>query len=208
MRNRQSKFASFLDVWIENRIFLFLLIAINIAGTLFGFYYYGIQFSEVQASLWPFVPDSPIATLAFALALSYFAIKKKFNSLLSTFAIFALVKVGIWTLFAMIIYSPYFFGSGNAFYYSILFILHAGMVAEAFVLLRRASIQKVFLALVAGWFLLNDFSDYFLGTVPTPIGTFGHPSLQTILAIESFLMTLVLAIILKNKTTFYPSLRS
>ena len=47
-----------------------LVVAVNLAGTAFGFYYYAFQFSRTPVEMWPFVPDSPMATLLVALALA------------------------------------------------------------------------------------------------------------------------------------------
>ncbi|MFQ3295682.1 MAG: putative membrane protein YpjA, partial [Natrialbaceae archaeon] len=59
-----------------------VVVAINLVGTAFGFWYYGFhplplsdplivdQFAMEPVAMWPLVPDSPAATLFIALAIA------------------------------------------------------------------------------------------------------------------------------------------
>jgi uncharacterized membrane protein YpjA len=58
----------------------FLIIA-SLAGTAFGFYYYYDQLVASPLWQWPFIPDSPIATALYALALILISIKRRSNKL-------------------------------------------------------------------------------------------------------------------------------
>ena len=46
------------------------IVAINLAGTAFGFWYYIPQFRLEPVLAWPVVPDSPVATLFIACSLA------------------------------------------------------------------------------------------------------------------------------------------
>jgi len=84
------------------------------AGTLFGFWYYGFhplplsdplfvsQFARTPTVMWPFVPDSPVATLF--IALSLIAWKRGWNAeWLHALAFFGCIKLGLWTPFVQLV---------------------------------------------------------------------------------------------------------
>ena len=82
---------------LANRSFLFLLLLINIAGTIYGYYWYGWQLAETPAIFLPFVPDSPTASLFFVFVIIAFLVKKKWP-LAEALAIVTLFKYGIWAV--------------------------------------------------------------------------------------------------------------
>ena len=45
----------------QRSVLLFLIV--NLLGTIYGFIWYGNQLKETSPIFWPFVPDSPMATL-------------------------------------------------------------------------------------------------------------------------------------------------
>ena len=54
---------------LGNRYFLWLLLIVNIFGTIYGYYWYGWQLAETPTIFLPFVPDSPTASLFFVIVL-------------------------------------------------------------------------------------------------------------------------------------------
>lgn len=48
---------------LSNRSFIGLLLAINLFGTVYGYYWYRYQLAETPAKFLLFVPDSPTASL-------------------------------------------------------------------------------------------------------------------------------------------------
>lgn len=183
------------NLFLKNKILAVLLIVINLAGTVYGFYYYQQQFLETPFYLWLFIPDCPLYTLLFAVVIFLYVFKKKTNAFLTVLTAFGLIKYGLWTVTTILLYSNYFFAV-NPLMYSILFFLHAGMILESFVLIpliRRINILPIFL-----WFLLNDFSDYFaFGTIPHPIPFIDSNPIFLIL--ESFFVTIVLSLLFFKK---------
>ena len=140
------------------------LIIVNLAGALFGFYYYQEQLLNMNPLLWLFVADCPLYVVAFAIALMFME-KKKQNDAVSFIISVGLLKYALWTLFVLSAYHQYYFMPKLALVNGTLFLLHIGMAAEAFVLkIKKFSVTALFLAL--GWFLLNDSMDYFVGTLP------------------------------------------
>ena len=54
---------------LASRSFLWLLLLVNIAGTIYGYDWYGWQLAETPTIFLPFVPDSPTASLFFVFVL-------------------------------------------------------------------------------------------------------------------------------------------
>ena len=50
--------------------YAWVIVAINLAGTAFGFWYYRFQPAGTPLVVWPFGPNSPAATLFVALSLA------------------------------------------------------------------------------------------------------------------------------------------
>nr|WP_263325917.1 DUF1405 domain-containing protein [Neobacillus sp. Marseille-Q6967] len=82
---------------LAHRSFLILLLIINIAGTIYGYMWYGWQLKETPASFLLFVPDSPTASLFFVFVLIAFLLRKNWP-LIESLAIVTLVKYGIWAV--------------------------------------------------------------------------------------------------------------
>ena len=144
---------------------LAVLVLVNLVGTLIGFIYYYGQLSATSPLLWIFVPDCPLYTGLFAL-LIILAVVGIRNDLFGLIVSIGLMKYGAWTLFALSFYHDFFFSFATLVWVqsAVLFILHIGMTAEGFVLPFRR-IRGEYIAAALGWFLLNDFFDYFGPTV-------------------------------------------
>ena len=127
-----------------------LIVAINLAGTAFGFWYYRFQFAATPALAWPVVPDSPAATLAF----------------------FGCIKLGFWTPYVQV------FLNGPegiaAWLYYFLVLSHLAMVAEAFLIHRYFDFPVWAVAVAAAWYGFNDLVDYFVRVAGGP----HHPGLR------------------------------
>ena len=61
---------------LGNRSFLWLLLIINVFGTIYGYIWYNWQLVETPAIFLPFVPDSPTASLFFVFVLAAFLVGK------------------------------------------------------------------------------------------------------------------------------------
>ena len=82
---------------LANRSFLLLLLIINVAGTIYGYVWYGWQLKETPAIFLIFVPDSPTASLFFVFVIAAFLLKKNWP-LVEALAIVTLFKYGIWAV--------------------------------------------------------------------------------------------------------------
>ncbi len=64
---------------LKQRSVLSFLLVVNILGTIYGFIWYGNQLKETLPIFWPFVPDSPMASLFFVFVLIAFLIKRNWG---------------------------------------------------------------------------------------------------------------------------------
>ncbi len=152
--------------------FVWVIVAINLVGTAFGFWYYRFQFQRVPAEMWAFVPDSPGATLLIALALAAWAVGRSSDTL-ATLAFFGNIKLGLWTPYVLAVFYPQFLANSGPALYAFLFVSHLGMVVQAFVLHRITDFPLRAVAFATAWYTVDLLMDYF---VPV-IGDVTHTSL-------------------------------
>ena len=141
------------------------LIAINVvAGIVGGIYWYGPDMLNYAWWGWVFVPDCPLFTFLFAIAL-YGLIAGRRWTMFNAVTAVGLVKYGIWTVTVWVL----FWSAGYAATPEsvIMTIAHIGMILEGVVLfglLKGLRWRDVIVA--GGWFFLSDFMDYALGFHP------------------------------------------
>lgn len=149
----------------------YAIMAVNLGGIAYGFYYYMPQFFgaprlDVPATpwyLWIFVPDSPLAVLWAELALLLYCFGKR-SAIVDALAVVANVKVGLWTAWVMfqhdLLPTSDLWTMVTHLNFT-LFWLHLGMVALAFIFLHdlRGAGWRV-VAGIGAWLLVNDWMDY------------------------------------------------
>ncbi len=130
-------------------------------------YWYGRQPPLVPPLFWVFVPDCPLYAFLFGLALAAMLLGYPLGQrlpLLSGILAFGLIKYGVWTVVAWII-----FWSRTGLFTPesmVMTVAHVGMILEGIFLLGFVRIN-VSVALMSGiWFLANDAADYILGYHP------------------------------------------
>ncbi|MFC6875110.1 DUF1405 domain-containing protein [Halobellus marinus] len=170
-----------LPTWLENlglRL-AWAVVAINLLGTAFGFWYYGFhplpltdplitwQFAAEPVVMWPFVPDSPMATLFIALAFASWKLGRT-NEYLAALAFFGCWKLGLWTPYVLAVFADAFLETTWFPLYVFLFFSHLAMVVEAFVIHRFADLPVRAVAVALAWYGLNDIVDYFVPIVGDP----------------------------------------
>jgi len=157
-----------------------LLVAVNLAGTAFGFWFYRYQFAITPAIAFPVVPDSPVATLFVAATLAAWKLdRRRLVEWLAPLAFFGSLKLGAWTPFVLVAF-PAEHPSGSlaalgalAFgyeygLYAFLVTSHLAMVGQGFLLHRIAGFRVRAVGLAAAWYTFNDVVDYLVPVVGEP----------------------------------------
>jgi uncharacterized membrane protein YpjA len=148
---------------LANRAILWLLLIVNIAGTVYGYIWYKWQLVETPAKFLPFVPDSPTASLFFCFVLVAFLLGKNWP-LLEALAIVTLVKYGIW---AVVMNLLVFKVTGEVDPIALMLIIsHGAMAVEGLLYAPFYRIKGWHLAVAAVWTLHNDVIDYVFFMLP------------------------------------------
>lgn len=149
---------------------LLALVIVNLFGTVYGFYWYRDQLALTPLTSWPFVPDSPTATLLFALFGLVFLLgrpgveRKPGPVLLQGFAYLANFKYGLWTPAIMI---HLWLTTGQLDFESVhLSLSHLGMAIQALLYAFTHPPRAFPVALAGAWLFLNDYLDYGRGLHP------------------------------------------
>ena len=147
-----------------------ILAAANIAGIVLGFMVYSQQLKNTNPLLWLLVIDCPLAAVFYLIWL--FGFKNKYFELLARLS---LIKYGLWTLFVVLTSWDYF----NSKYVFVIILFHLGMIIEG--VLKTSVFEIKHYAPAFVFFIINDFSDYFLST---------HPQLNPLFYNQTLLFTL------------------
>jgi uncharacterized membrane protein YpjA len=168
-----------LPTWLEDVALRLAwpIVAVNLLGTLFGFWYYAGrpleaapplvegQLGAAPLSAWPLIPDSPAATLFIGLSLAAWRLDWDAEPL-HALAFFGCIKLGFWTPYVQLFLN----GPGGivAWLYWFLVFSHLAMVLEAFVIHRYARFSAGSVAVATLWYGFNDVVDYFWGVLGGP----------------------------------------
>jgi uncharacterized membrane protein YpjA len=167
------------------------LIFINLVGFAAGaLLWYGPQLAVTPVVLWPWLVDSPLSVLGFALALPLLKRGRPGTGWLATWALLANVKYGLWT----VLYWSLWWRAGNPLTLEsgTMTFTHAAMVVMGLSLLVyfRPRVREVLAS--AAWFGFNDYLDYWQNLaprVPTDVPL-------SILRAEQVVVTVVLTLFL------------
>jgi len=148
-----------------------LLIAVNLAGSAFGYWYYRFALIDNPLYTWPLIPVSPNATMFMAISLALFAVGRnsRWTRIIDALAFIGNLKYGLWTVIVMLSTPSAFLAESTDFMFFFLVVSHALMATQAFLIFDYTSIgiEPVFVG--AGWYLLNDLTDYFGPMLHTPL---------------------------------------
>ncbi len=151
---------------VENAPVLIVVILINLAGTLAGFFYYWEQILTSSPSIWLFIPDCPFYVLLAAIVLTLYLTTNRRSDLVNFITAIGLLKYGTWTALVILGFSTFYFTIDSTLYGAIA-IMHIGMALEFVLplfLIRQVRWNFVVLALL--WFFANDIADYYFEAHP------------------------------------------
>jgi uncharacterized membrane protein YpjA len=141
---------------------LWILLLINIPGTIYGYIWYESQLNITPPKFLIFVPDSPTASLFFCFVLIAFLLRKNWP-LIEALAIVTLFKYGIWAVVMNIL--TYFVDGLNIYGYMLIFS-HLGMAIQGLLYAPYYRIKPIHLVIAAIWTLHNDVIDYVFFMMP------------------------------------------
>lgn len=146
----------------QNR-YLLPLIAINFAGSVYGYYWYSPQLAELPFYTWLTVFDSPFSTTLFALALLA-GLGGRQNGWFPVLAFVCCIKYGFW---AVILIGHHWFTAGVVTpLETMLWLSHWGMVLEGWIYLRTMPLERPAVVVPVAWLAVNDVFDYGFGLHP------------------------------------------
>ncbi|PUB10320.1 DUF1405 domain-containing protein [Paenisporosarcina sp. OV554] len=146
-----------------HKTFMWILLAVNILGTIYGYYWYMWQLEITDPIFLIFVPDSPTASLFFSIALFGWLINRHFK-LIEALALITLVKYGLWAV-VMNIWTQ--FESGPiGFVGWMLVVSHFAMAVQALLYIPMYKFKWIHVLIAAIWTLHNDVIDYVFGQMP------------------------------------------
>ncbi|MCZ0754461.1 DUF1405 domain-containing protein [Anoxybacillus sp. J5B_2022] len=148
---------------LAHRTILWVLLVANIAGTIYGYVWYGQQLAETPAKFLLFVPDSPTASLFFVFVLLAFLLNRNWP-LLEALAVVTLFKYGIWAVVMNLLVWKV---TGTLDWVGWMLILsHSAMAIEGLLYTPFYRMKGWHLALAAVWTLHNDVIDYVFRMMP------------------------------------------
>ncbi|QLK86144.1 DUF1405 domain-containing protein [Staphylococcus sp. 17KM0847] len=182
---------STIQSFLYHKGILAVLICFNILGTIYGYIWYGEQLSTTSWYYWPFVPDSPTATLFLSISLLFMFVNKT-SAIVDTLAFVTLIKYGIWA----VIMNVMLFTVDHTIYITGLMLIcsHAVMAIQAFLFLPRFHFTFLSFGLTMVWVFHNDMIDYVFHQYPV-YGSLTHYEM-TIGYIAFWLSILPLLIVL------------
>lgn len=148
---------------LSHKSFLWILLFVNILGTVYGYDWYKWQLAVTEPIFWIFVPDSPTASLFFCLALLGWLIGKHFK-LMEALALITLVKYGLW---AVVMNLLTLVETGSIGIVGWMLIgSHFAMALQAVLYIPFYKFTPVHIVIAAIWTLHNDVIDYVFEQMP------------------------------------------
>lgn len=148
---------------LSQRPVLWLLLWINLFGTIYGYMWYGWQLRETPPQFLLFVPDSPTASLFFVFVLIAFLLRKNWP-IIEALAIVTLFKYGTWAVVMNILV---LYVTGDLPWQGYMLIAsHAAMAVQGMLYAPYYRVKAWHLFVAAVWTLHNDVIDYLFKMMP------------------------------------------
>ena len=152
-------------IWLilSHKSFLWILLFVNLLGTVYGYDWYMWQLKITDPIFWVFVPDSPTASLFFTIAILGWIIGKHFK-LMEALALITLVKYGLW---AVVMNLLTLLENGSIEWIGwMLIISHFAMALQALLYIPFYKFSFGHIVIAAIWTIHNDFIDYVFEQMP------------------------------------------
>jgi uncharacterized membrane protein YpjA len=161
-----TRFRAISEAVVLRNDWLFLaFIVVNVLGFVIGTVgWYGHQLPQTPLIWWLFVPDCPLVSLLFAIAIWGLRSGKRWTTF-NLWAAMGLIKYGVWTC---TVWLAYWVATGDFFFLSVaMFLTHVGLIAQGVVLLlltRQWTAREAAPAFL--YYIVADLVDYGLGHHP------------------------------------------
>ncbi len=152
-------------IWLilSHKSFLWILLFINVLGTVYGYDWYMWQLEITEPKFWIFVPDSPTASLFFSLAIIGWLINRNFK-LIEALAFITLIKYGLW---AVVMNLLTLLETGSIGWVGWMLVgSHFAMAVQAMLYSPLYRFRLIHILIAAVWTLHNDVIDYVFGQMP------------------------------------------
>jgi uncharacterized membrane protein YpjA len=152
-------------IWLilSHKSFLWILLFINVLGTVYGYDWYMWQLEITEPKFWIFVPDSPTASLFFSLAIIGWLINRNFK-LIEALAFITLIKYGLW---AVVMNLLTLLETGSIGWVGWMLVgSHFAMAVQAILYSHLYRFRLIHILIAAVWTLHNDVIDYVFGQMP------------------------------------------
>ncbi|WP_294745716.1 DUF1405 domain-containing protein [uncultured Exiguobacterium sp.] len=152
---------------LRHKAVLWVVGLINLAGTLYGYYWYEPQLATSKWYYYPFIPDSPTASLFFTIIVFLWIFGRR-SRLFEALAFVTLIKYGVWAVIMNALMLNQL-GTEDSFLTAMalmLMVSHGAMAFQALLYSPLMTFRVKELVLVAIWVIHNDVVDYVLGQWP------------------------------------------
>lgn len=149
---------------------VWVVVAINLVGTVFGFWFYAFETGQLLATplvMWPWVPDSPLATLFAAAAFASWA-RGNPREWLIALAFFGNIILGLWTPYTILVFREVYLAGPAPALYTFMFFSHLAMVVQALVLYRISEFPPWAVGIAVFWYGFDFVVDFHVPIVGEP----------------------------------------
>lgn len=149
---------------------VWVVVAINLVGTAFGFWFYAFetgQLLDTPLVMWPWVPDSPLATLFAAAAFASWA-RGNPREWLIALAFFGNIILGLWTPYTILVFRDVYLAGPSPALYTFMFVSHLAMVVQALVLHRISEFPPWAVGVAVLWYGFDFVVDFLVPIVGGP----------------------------------------
>lgn len=139
------------------------LFLINLAGSVYGFYWYREQLAVTPWYYWLFTPDCPLASSYFTVMLGLWLSGRR-SAWFEAVTYVTSVYFGVWTV---VVIAQYFIVHQTFDWANFMLLAsHVGLGLEGLLFLAVYRIRLGHLGIASGWILTQWYFDYYQGTNP------------------------------------------
>lgn len=180
----------------HDRRWLWLFVAINVAGAAYGFYWYKSQLASTPPVAWIIVADSPLSCLYLAVAQLGWLRGRRYP-LFEGLGYLGMMVYGFWTTFVLGLWGVT--GGGMLFSDYMLILSHVGMFLEGLVCLLGRGTEYWAAGVAAAWLFMDHYFDYFHGFYPDFPNTEYLAFVRNVTFAATAALTLLMLVVIRRR---------